>query len=303
MPSTKQLVAGFFYASLSTAIGGMTVVLTRLIIDQSDPLSLAFLRYGLGGLVLAGVLYGSRKARKIQSGDWLAIIALGIVMFAVFPYFMAKSLEDTTAARGALLFATMPLVTTLLGAIFKVEKITVTKSLAVFIAIAGTVIALGEKIDDIAPDALRGDVFMFLGIVSASIFNVFSRKFLLRYGNVALMLYTLFFGVTTLFILAVFFGQPFDGSLSFDLEGWFVIFMLAVPGSAVMLLTWGRALQLISPTQAAITTGFNPITAILLGTWLLSEPVSLRLLAGFALILAAILLASKRNKPSATSPN
>jgi len=79
--------------------------------------------------------------------------------------------------------------------------------------------------------------------------------------------------------------------------------MLAVPGSAVMLLTWGRALQLISPTQAAITTGFNPITAILLGTWLLSEPVSLRLLAGFALILAAILLASKRDKPSTTSPN
>ncbi|MBT7956413.1 MAG: DMT family transporter [Rhodospirillaceae bacterium] len=303
MTPTKQLITGFFYASLSTTIGGMTVALTRLIIDQSDPLSLAFLRYGLGGLVLAALLYGSRKAPKIQSGDWLAIIALGIVMFAAFPYFMAKSLEDTTAARGALLFATMPLVTTLLGAIFKVEKITAAKSLAVVLAIGGTAIALGEQIDDIAPNALRGDVFMFLGMVSVSIFNVFSRKFLLRYGNVALMLYTLFFGVATLFILAVIFGQPFDGSLSFDLEGWFVIFMLAVPGGAVMFLTWGRALQLISPTQAAITTGFNPITAILLGTWLLSEPVSLQLLAGFALILAAILLASKRDKISTTSPN
>ncbi len=303
MNPTKQLIAGFFYASLSTAIGGMTVALTRLIIDQSDPLSLAFLRYGLGGLILAGVLYSSRRAPKIQSGDWLAIIALGIVMFAAFPYFMAKSLEDTTAARGALLFATMPLVTTLLGAIFKVEKITAMKSLAVILAIGGTAIALGEQIDDIAPNALRGDVFMFLGMVSVSIFNVFSRKYLLRYGNLALMLYTLFFGVVTLFILAVIFGQPFEGSLSFDLEGWFVIFMLAVPGGAVMFLTWGRALQLISPTQAAITTGFNPITAILLGAWLLAEPVSLRLLAGFALILIAILLASKRDRPSTSSQN
>ena len=170
MTPTKQLITGFFYASLSTTIGGMTVALTRLIIDQSDPLSLAFLRYGLGGLVLAALLYGSRKAPKIQSGDWLAIIALGIVMFAAFPYFMAKSLEDTTAARGALLFATMPLVTTLLGAIFKVEKITAAKSLAVVLAIGGTAIALGEQIDDIAPNALRGDVFMFLGMVSVSIF-------------------------------------------------------------------------------------------------------------------------------------
>ena len=129
---------------------------------------------------------------------------------------------------------------------------------------------------------------MFLGMVSVSIFNVFSRKFLLRYGNVALMLYTLFFGVATLFILAVIFGQPFDGSLSFALEGWFVIFMLAVPGGAVMFLTWGRALQLISPTQAAITTGFNPITAILLGTWLLSEPVTWVHFLALATILGGI---------------
>ena len=114
MPSAKILIYGFFYASLSTTIGGMTVALTRLIIDQTDPLSLAALRYGLGGLVLAGILYFTRKPPKIQTGDWLALIALGIIMFAAFPYCMAKSLEDTTAGRGGLLFAAMPLILSLI---------------------------------------------------------------------------------------------------------------------------------------------------------------------------------------------
>ena len=118
----------------------------------------------------------------------------------------------------------------------------------------------------------------------------------MHYGNLAVMTYTLFFGVITLFILAIFFGKPFSGSISFDLEGWFVIILLAVPGGAVMFLTWGRALQMISPTQAAIATGFNPVTAIMLGAWLLSEPVSLRLLGGFALILVAILVSAKSNR-------
>ncbi len=296
MPSTKILVIGFFWASVSTVIGGMTVALTRLIIDQSDPLSLAFLRYGLGSLVVAGILVMTKKPPKIRDGDWLPIIGLGIIMFAAFPYFMAKSLEDTTAARGALLFAAMPLITIFLGAIFKVEKLTVTKSIAVIIAMIGTAIALGENIDEIAPNALTGDAFMFLGMASVSVFNVFSKKYLMHYGNLAVMTYTLFFGVITLFILAIFFGKPFSGSISFDLEGWFVIILLAVPGGAVMFLTWGRALQMISPTQAAIATGFNPVTAIMLGAWLLSEPVSLRLLGGFALILVAILVSAKSNR-------
>jgi drug/metabolite transporter (DMT)-like permease len=293
MHPTKVLILGFFYASLSTTIGGMTVALTRLIIDQTDPLSLAALRYCLGGLVLAGILYFTRKPPKIQTGDWLALIALGIVMFAAFPYCMAKSLEDTTAARGGLLFSAMPLITVLLAAVFRIEKLTATKSIAVVIAMAGTAIALGEDIGSVAPNALTGDAFMFLGMFSASIFNVFSRKYLVRYGNLALMTYTLFFGVVTLSILAIIFAKPFTGSLSFDLEGWFIIFLLAVPGGSVMFLAWGRALQMISPTQATIAVGLNPVTAILLGAWLLAEPVSLRLLGGFALVVIAIVVSAR----------
>jgi drug/metabolite transporter (DMT)-like permease len=301
MPSKQVLILGFFYATLSTSIGGMTVALTRLIIDQTDPLSLAALRYCLGGLVLAVILYFTRKPPKIQSGDWLAIIALGIIMFAAFPYCMAKSLEDTTAARGGLLFSAMPLITVLLAAIFRIEKLTTTKSIAVLIAMAGTAIALGEDVGHIAPNALIGDAFMFLGMFSASIFNVFSRRYLARYGNLALMTYTLFFGVVTLSLLAIIFGKPFSGSLSFDFEGWFIIFLLAVPGGSVMFLAWGRALQMISPTQATIAVGFNPVTAILLGAWLLSEPVSYRLLIGFILVVIAIFISARDSQQKQTS--
>ena len=72
-------------------------------------------------------------------------------------------------------------------------------------------------------------------------------------------------GVLIMFFLALAFGKPFSGSLDFDLQGWIIVLLLAVPGGALMLFLWGRALQLITPTQAAITVGLNPLTAILLG--------------------------------------
>lgn len=288
----KGTLAGVSFACLSTAIGGLTVVLTRLIIHQTDPLSLSFLRYGIAAMVLLGIMVAGRGIVRMTRGDTMVISLLGVFMYAAFPYCMARALEDTTAARGALLFAVMPLITIVLGAMFRIERLTVLRIAAIVVAIAGVATALGEHDAAIVPHALRGDGFMFLAILSASTFNVFSKRFLIRYGSAPVMGWAMLVGVSILFFLALAFGKPFSGSLDFDLQGWIIVFLLAVPGGALMLFLWGRALQLITPTQAAITVGLNPLTAILLGAWLLSEPVTANVLIGFVMIVAAIVLAN-----------
>jgi len=45
--------------------------------------------------------------------------------------------------------------------------------------------------------------------------------------------------------------------------------------------------------QATITVGINPITALLLGAWLLSEPITLRFIGGVILLIAAIVLTNR----------
>lgn len=289
-----QTAGGVALACLSCAIGGTTVALTRLVIDQTDPLSLAFLRYGAATSILFGVMLATMPLPRFARRDALGILALGVLMYAGFPYCMARALEDTTAARAALLFSTMPLLTAVLGAVFGVERLTARKLAATALAIAGVGVSLGERVEAVAPDALRGDAIMFAGALAAALFNVFAKGHMLRYGSLPVMVATMAVGVSVLFALAIPFGRPFSGSLAFDLEGWIVVLFLAVPGGALMLFAWGRALRTITPTQAAMTVGVNPLTAMLLGAWLLAEPITLELLVGFALIATAILLASRR---------
>ena len=68
--------------------------------------------------------------------------------------------------------------------------------------------------------------------------------------------------------------------------------MLILPGGALMMYCWGKALQLITPTQAAISLGFNPLSAILLGSIILNEAITIRLLIGFISIVMAIVIAN-----------
>ena len=287
---------GVAYACLSTSLGGMTVALTRFIIAETEPLTLTAVRYGISALILLGVLLAARRLPKIARADWLAIIALALVFFTAFPYFMARALEDTTATRGGIFFATMPLVTIILAGLFRIEAMTWGKAIGVIMAIAGKVFALSDKVDEIAPMAFRGDMFMLLGMISAATFNVFSKRYIMRYGALNIITVTMVIGVSALSILAVIFESPFHGSLDFDFTGWTVVLTLAIPGGALMIWSWGQALSTISPTQAAVTVGLNPVVAIAIATVLLSEPFSLRVVGGLVLIVAAIAIANRGSR-------
>lgn len=286
-------LAGVILASSATALGGGTVVLTRLIIEQTDSLSLAMIRYGLAALFLLAVLLFTTRIPRMGRRDLAILAVFGVIMFSGFPFFMTRALEDTTAARGALLFATIPLMTIAIGAVFGVERVTWRKLTGIAIAIAGAALALGENVDSAAPDALRGDFFMVLAMLCAAIFNVFSPRYLFRYGFLPVVVYTMLVGTGFLLVVALALATPLHRTLAFDTEGWIIVLLLAIPGAALMNLMWGRALTLITPTQATITVGINPITALLLGAWLLSEPITLRIIGGVVLLIAAIILTNQ----------
>ena len=300
-PSLRATLTGVALASLSTSLGGVTVVLTRFVVAETDPLTLVFARYGIAALFLAVLLPFTTRIPRIARRDLLVISLLGVVMFTGFPYFMARALEDTTAAHGGLVFATMPLMTIALGALVRVEPLTKLKSLAVLVALAGTVAAISERVGPAAPNALAGDLFMLLAVIIAAAYNVFSRRFLIRYGAMTITAWTMLLGSLALMGLAFTVGGAAHGSLDFSLEGWIIVIGLAIPGAALMTFAYGKALELITPMSAAITVGLNPVTAILLGAVVLDEPITLRVLAGFVLIVAGILLANWRpaQKPAA----
>lgn len=286
-------LAGVLLASSATALGGGTVVLTRLIIQETDSLSLAMIRYGLAALFLLAALLITTRVPRLARRDLIVLAVFGVIMFSGFPFFMTRALEDTTAARGALLFATIPLMTIVIGAVFGIERVTWRKLAGIAIAVAGAALALGENVDAAAPDALRGDFFMLLAMLCAAVFNVFSPRYLVRYGFLPVVVYTMLVGTGFLLILALALATPLHRTLAFDTEGWVIVLLLAIPGAALMNLMWGRALTLITPTQATITVGINPITALLLGAWLLSEPITLRILGGVVLLIVAIILTNQ----------
>ena len=290
----KTLLLGSFFASLSATLGGSTFVFTRYVVDSIDPFTLSFVRYGLTGLILFLLSISVFIKKKFDRNDFIPMCFLGLSMITLFPNFMALGLEHTTAARAGLLYATMPLCTIIIAYLFKIEKITLNKSLAVLIAITGVTFCMSEKVDSNFSQTLKGDFLMMTGVFAASCFTVFSGKYLKKYGNIPVMIYVIFIGTLINFSLSLSFGSIYKSFYQVNEFELAALAMLIIPGGVIMMYCWGKALQMITPTQAAISLGFNPLSAILLGAIILNEQITFKLIIGFLSIIIAIILVNWR---------
>ena len=292
----KPIFLGLFFASLASALGGIGFSVTRLALPETDPFTLSFLRwfFMLLGLALFSLntLMRVRFARK----DLAKVCILGFAYFSGFPICLTFGLEFTTSGRAGILFASMPIWTIIIATTFKIESLSITKFIAIFLAFGGVVLSLSSNLTDNTTQKLFGDMIITIGVISASFFTVFAKGLIRQYGNQPVMIYSLIFGVLFMFVIANLFGSPFSGSINFSLSGWFYVFILGIPSGALMIYFWGLALKMISPTQASICSGFNPLTAFLAGALFLGESITPLFVIGFLFVVSAVVLLQMTNK-------
>ena len=105
---------------------GSAIVATRFVIDQTDPVTLAFPRYLIGFCLL--LIPAWRASRGwFNPRDVLPIAGLGITQFGILIVLMNYGLQYIPSARAALIFACVPSLTMTLGALIGYERMTLLK--------------------------------------------------------------------------------------------------------------------------------------------------------------------------------
>src|SRR3954465_6960778 len=170
---------GVAIALVSSSLGGTAGGTARYLAGNTDPITMAILRWGIGFLcVLPAALL--LKARWPQRSDWPAVAALGFCFFGVFFVLYNIAMTYTTAARASLALATLPLHTMVVGALLGIEPLTKRKTVGVCIAVFGVIAALGAGVSAAPPGAWRGELIMTGAVLCMAFYNVLSRPFIRR---------------------------------------------------------------------------------------------------------------------------
>ena len=281
---------GVAIALVSSSLGGTAAAITRYLAGNTDPITLAILRWGIGFFCVWPVAL-FLKARWPQRRDWPSVAALGFCFFGVFFVLYNIAMSYTTAARASLALATLPLSTMVVGAVLGIEPLSMRKSIGVCIAVFGVAAALASGLPSAPAGAWRGELIMMSAVLCMAFYNVWSRPFIRRSSALGFLTVGMGTGAAALVIVGLFTGSV--ATLSrFGASQWIAGVYLGVAGGALAFILWVLALQRASPTRVAATMTVNPIAAALLAQQLVGEPLTVDLLLGLVAVFAGIWIAT-----------
>lgn len=284
--------ASVLYPVVSSAIAsiltGAALVATRYVVPQADGLTIAMLRYALAAVCLLPLVPTFHRF-GVARRDVLPIIALGLLYFGLFPWCISAAMEYTTASEGAIVLASTPAVTLLIGSVNGSESWSVYKGFGVAFAVLGAVVAYEGTDVGLGANVSLGNALMVVATLCGAVYAVYSKPFVAKYSALTVTSIAMAAGAVALTLVWLVANHA-TGAPRLDIPGWFAVLYIGIAGGALSFFLYAWALGRAPPTTIMILLPLNPIAALLAGALWLHEPFGLGLFAGLALVIVGIIL-------------
>ncbi len=250
-----------------TLLASMTHVLGKAAAVAFPPLLLTSLRLLIATFTLVIVVKIRRIPLKIERSHRWAFVRLSLFGVVANILLFLWGLKYTIPAHPGLLYATTPVWTLIIAAMFGRETVFRRKVLGVSASVIGVAVILGGTILHLNTDYLLGDALVLLAVFCWSTYTVFSKPFVMAYPALTATFAITFIGMFVLLPLGAW--QAFQFNFTrIPAMAWVGLFYMGIFTSATSYLIYYAVLKQIQPTQLAIIiTGQAPMTALL--SWLI----------------------------------
>jgi drug/metabolite transporter (DMT)-like permease len=280
---------------IAAASFGGNWVAARVVNFEVAPFALSFWRWAIAAVLLFPfALAQLREDAPLIRRHWLKLLIFGAVGAGGFTLLGYWGVSYTTAINATLLNSSLPLFVVPLSWLLLGLKVSGTQLLGLALSLAGVVsIVSGGSLRTLAALTLnRGD---FLILAGAFLWAVYTVTLRWRPPLRALsFLFTTIVAAATVSLPFYLWEMGAGRSMTLTPAAMAVIAYLAIFPSIVAYVCWNQAVAALGPNVVGFFNPVIPVFGILFAVLLLGEPLRAYHLAGFALVLAGVVLASRR---------
>ena len=280
----------------AVVIWGATFVATKIALQEVSPATIVWLRFGMGVVVLGAAVFLRNEFGVPDRSEWLYFAMLGFIGVAFHQWLQANGLVTAQATTTAWIVATIPVFIALLSWPVLKEKLGWIRIAGITLAAIGVLLIVSNG----NPAALftgregtLGDLLVLISAPNWAVYTVLSRRELARHPSARMMFYVMLLGwlFTNLWIFG--FGPGVSEIAHLTLKGWTAILVLGIFGSGLAYIAYYDALQVLPASQVGVFLNIEPLVTTVLAGFLLSEPITLIVMAGGLIIIAGIYLVSR----------
>jgi len=280
----------------AVVIWGATFVATKIALQEVSPATIVWLRFGMGVVVLGAAVFLRNEFGAPDRNEWLYFAMLGFIGVAFHQWLQANGLVTAQATTTAWIVATIPVFIALLSWPVLKEKLGWIRIAGITLAAMGVLLIVSNG----NPAALftgregtLGDLLVLISAPNWAVYTVLSRRELSRHPSARMMFYVMLLGwlFTNLWIFG--FGPGVSEIAHLTLKGWTAILVLGIFGSGLAYIAYYDALQVLPASQVGVFLNIEPLVTTLLAAFLLSEPITLIVMAGGVIIIAGVYLVNR----------
>lgn len=274
-------------AAFASIVWGVSFVATKIALAQASPVTVVWVRFAMGVLVLGLAVLARREFLLPRRSEWGYFALLGFIGITFHQWLQANGLRTSQASTTAWILTSIPVFIAILGWLFLHERIDHNTALGIGLAALGVllVVTRGDW-SAIAQGRLGapGDLLILLSAPNWAVFSILSRKGLKEHPAARMMFYVMLLGwfFTTFWWLA---ARGWNDLPHLNGTGWLSLFFLGVFSSGLAYIAWYDALQALTAANTGVFLYLEPLAAMGVGAWLLQEQITLfSLLGGLAIV-------------------
>ena len=265
---------------------GTTWIASKEGVKYMPGLQLAGIRQFIGGfLYVSYFLY--KKTPWPKGKQWKTIFILSILNFVLSNGLSTWGVKYISSGLGAIIAAIFPLWIVFIT-VFRGEKIARLAVLGLIISFAGVCVIFYNHLGDFLNPGFRFGIFLsLLSTVTWAFGTLYTRKKAASFNPYfSLGLQML---LSSVFILAVTEATGTGVTIaSIPANSWWAIAYLVIIGSILTFIAFIYALQKLPPELTSIYAYINPIVAVLLGSLIFGETLTMAIAMGGGVTLCGL---------------
>lgn len=299
---SKNLFKVYSAVTLSMVCFALSFVWFKEANDNYGPLTIVFFRLLISSVLLFPFVKLSKRLIIPDKRDFKFLLLLAL--FEPFLYFMGESygLQYLSSTVGAVIIATIPLVTPFATLIFYKERITFRNIAGIIISFVGVTLVIFEFGIGLTASPL-GLFLQFTAVLSAVGYSIVLHKISSKLNNLSIILYQNIIGA--IYFLPFWFFAESNRFVhtAFDIKLFMPIIYLAIFASTLAFIFYTFSIRQLGINKASMFTNTIPVfTAI--AAWLIrGDVLNWQKILGIFIVITGLFLAQIKLKKSYDGPD
>ena len=277
----------------SIAFSGKAIIVKLAYRHGTDAVTLLMLRMLFAlPLFLALAWWSGRGRPALSRRDWGAVLGLGFSGYYLASFLDFLGLAYISASLERLILYLNPTLVLLLGVLLHGRKVSARQLLALAVSYGGVMLVFGHELSDLGPNVGLGALLVFGSALSYAVYLVQSGQEVQRLGALRLT------GLATTVACLLCIGQflllrPLESVLAVPAPVLWLSLLNATACTFAPVILVMMGIERLGAALAAQTGLVGPMSTILMGIFILGEPMTPWIVAGTVLVLAGVALLAR----------